>query len=208
MLAYVGKRLLIMLPTLLLIMAVGFFIMQLPASDYVSQYVLRQGQMGNTTAVLQADLLREQFGLDKPPIERFFHWFFNFLRGDFGISFVDQRPVGQILLERLPATLAVSAMAFLASWGIGIPLGVYSATHQYRAGDVALTTIAFIGIGLPDFLLAMFFLVIGVRCSADRCCWASTPRNSSRGPGTLRAFSTSCPMPGSASLPSPSPAPR
>lgn len=160
MLAYVGKRLVIMLPTLLLIMAVGFFIMQLPASDYVSQYVLRQGQMGNTTAVLQADLLREQFGLDKPPIERFFNWFFDFLRGDFGISFVDQRPVGQILLERLPATLAVSALAFLASWGIGIPLGVYSATHQYRAGDVALTTIAFIGIGLPDFLLAMFLLVL------------------------------------------------
>lgn len=159
MLAYIGKRLLIMLPTLLLIMAVGFAIMQLPAQDYVSRYVLMQGQLGNTTAALQGEMLRAQFGLDKPPVERFFAWIGDFLRGDFGISFVDSRPVSTIILERLPATLAISLMAFLLSWGLGIPLGVYSATHQYKAGDVALTTVAFIGIGLPDFLLALFFLV-------------------------------------------------
>ena len=159
MLAYIGKRFLIMLPTLLLIMAVGFAIMQLPAQDYVSRYVLMQGQLGNTSAVLQEEMLRAQFGLDKPPVERFFAWIFDFLRGDFGISFVDSRPVSTIILERLPATLAISLMAFLLSWGLGIPLGVYSATHQYKAGDVALTTLAFVGIGLPDFLLALFFLV-------------------------------------------------
>ncbi len=159
MLAYIGKRFLIMLPTLLLIMAVGFAIMQLPAQDYVSRYVLMQGQMGNATAVLQEEMLRAQFGLDKPPVERFVSWIGDFLRGDFGISFVDSRPVSTIILERLPATLAISLMAFLLSWGLGIPLGVYSATHQYKAGDVALTTLAFVGIGLPDFLLALFFLV-------------------------------------------------
>ena len=71
MIAYIGKRLVIMLPTLLLIMAVGFFIMQLPAQDYVSQYVARQGLTGNTTAMLQEELLRHQLGLDRPPVERF-----------------------------------------------------------------------------------------------------------------------------------------
>lgn len=159
MIAYIIKRLLIMIPTLLLIMAVGFFIMQLPANDYVSRYVLTQGAMGNTTAVLQEDMLRAQFGLDKPPVERFFYWIADFVRGDFGVSFVDSRQVSAIIMERLPATLAISSMAFLLSWGLGIPLGVYSATHQYRLGDIALTTVAFIGIGLPDFLLALFFLV-------------------------------------------------
>ncbi len=159
MLQYIAKRFVIMLPTLVLIMAVGFLIMQLPANDYVSRYVLQQGQMGNTTAMLQEDLLRQQFGLDKPPLERFVRWIADFVRGDFGMSFVDSRPVSTIILERLPATLAVSTLAFLLSWGVGIPLGVYSATHQYKAGDVALTTVAFIGIGLPDFLLALFFLV-------------------------------------------------
>lgn len=167
MLIYIGKRLLIMLPTLLLIMAVGFFIMQLPVNDYVSRYVAQQGQMGNTTAVLQEELMRQQFGLDKPPVERFFNWIGNFLKGDLGKSFVDSRPVSTIILERLPVTLAISFMAFLASWGIGIPLGVYSATHQYKAGDVALTTVSFIGIGLPDFLLALFFLVLAFVASGD-----------------------------------------
>lgn len=167
MLAYTGKRLLIMMPTLLLIMAVGFFIMQLPANDYVTRYVLQQGQMGNATAVLQEELMRAQFGLDKPPVERFFSWMAGFLRGDMGVSFVDSRPVTTIILERLPLTLVISALAFILSWGIGIPLGVYSATHQYKAGDIALTTVAFIGIGLPDFLLALFFLVIAFLASGQ-----------------------------------------
>lgn len=167
MLAYIAKRFVIMLPTLLLIMAVGFFIMQLPASDYVSRYVAQQGQMGNTSAVLQEDLLRQQFGLDKPPVERFFSWIGNFVRGDLGRSFIDSRPVTDIIMERLPATLAISFLAFVASWGIGIPLGVYSATHQYKVGDVALTTIAFVGIGLPDFLLAMFLLVMAFIASGQ-----------------------------------------
>src|SRR5215217_7639236 len=167
MLAYTGKRLLIMMPTLLLIMAVGFFIMQLPANDYVTRYVLQQGQLGNATAVLQEELMRQQFGLDKPPVERFFSWMAGFLRGDMGISFVDSRPVTTIILERLPLTLVISALAFILSWGIGIPLGVYSATHQYKAGDIALTTVAFVGIGLPDFLLALFFLVIAFLASGQ-----------------------------------------
>ena len=108
MLSYIAKRLVIMLPTLLLIMAVGFFIMQLPANDYVSRYVAQQGQMGNTTAVLQEEMLRQQFGLDKPPVERFFSWIVNFARGDLGKSFVDSRPVSTIILERLPMTLAIA----------------------------------------------------------------------------------------------------
>jgi peptide/nickel transport system permease protein len=176
MLFYVGKRLLIMLPTLLLIMAVGFFIMQLPANDYVSRYVAQQGQMGNTTAALQEDMLRQQFGLDKPPVERFFSWIGNFLKGDFGKSFVDSRPVSTIILERLPVTLAISFMAFIASWGIGIPLGVYSATHQYKPGDVALTTVSFIGIGLPDFLLALFFLVLAFVASGNVLLGLNSPQ--------------------------------
>jgi len=176
MLLYVGKRLLIMLPTLLLIMAVGFFIMQLPANDYVSRYVAQQGQMGNTTAALQEDMLRQQFGLDKPPLERFFNWIGNFLRGDLGKSFVDSRPVSTIILERLPVTLAISLMAFIASWGIGIPLGVYSATHQYKPGDVALTTVSFIGIGLPDFLLALFFLVLAFVASGNVLLGLNSPQ--------------------------------
>ena len=176
MIAYIGKRLVIMLPTLVLIMAVGFVIMQLPAQDYVDLYVARQGLTGNTTAMLQEELLRQQLGLDRPPVERFFTWLFDFVRGDWGNSFVDSRPVTTIILERLPATLGISALAFILSWGVGIPLGVYSATHQYKAGDVALTTIAFIGIGLPDFLVAMFFLVAAFLASGQVLLGLNSPQ--------------------------------
>jgi peptide/nickel transport system permease protein len=167
MLSYIGKRFLIMLPTLFLIMAVGFLIMQLPATDFVSKYVLQQAAMGNTSVAGQEEALRRQFGLDRSVIEQFVTWFFNFFRGDFGISLSDLRPVSTIILERLPATLAVSFLAFVLSWGVGIPLGVYSATHQYSIGDVGLTFVAFIGIGLPDFLLALAFLVLAFVASGD-----------------------------------------
>ena len=84
----------------------------------------------------------------------------DFVKGDFGDSFVQRRPVREIIAERIGLTLAVSLAAFILSWGIGIPLGIYSATHQYSRGDHALTTVAFIGLGLPDFLLALGFLVL------------------------------------------------
>ena len=73
-------------------------------------------------------------------------------------------------------TLGISSLAFLLSWGVGIPLGVYSATHQYKVGDVALTTVAFIGIGLPDFLVAMFFLVAAFVASGQVLLGLNSPQ--------------------------------
>lgn len=173
--AFIGKRLIILVPTLIMIMIVGFIIMQLPATDFVSQYIMREAARGNTGIANQEPMLREQFGLDRPMMVQFFSWAGGFLRGDFGISFVDQRQVSAIIWERLPATLAISALAFLLSWGVGVPLGVYSATHQYRPGDVALTALAFIGIGLPDFLLALIFLVAAFNLTGDVLLGLSSP---------------------------------
>lgn len=157
---YIIMRLLTMLPTLFLISVVGFVIMELPPGDYVDIYILQQESQGNTTARAQEDELRARFGLDKPIHIRFVNWMSDFVRGDFGDSFIQRRPVREIIAERIGLTLAVSLVAFLLSWGIGIPLGIYSATHQYSRGDHALTTVAFIGLGLPDFLLALGFLVL------------------------------------------------
>ncbi len=173
--AFIGKRLIILVPTLIMIMIVGFIIMQLPATDFVSQYIMREAARGNTGIANQEPMLREQFGLDRPMMVQFFSWAGGFLRGDFGISFVDQRQVSTIIWERLPATLAISALAFLLSWGVGVPLGVYSATHQYKPGDVALTALAFIGIGLPDFLLALIFLVAAFNLTGDVLLGLSSP---------------------------------
>jgi peptide/nickel transport system permease protein len=156
---YIARRIIVLIPTLILIMLVGFIIMQLPPADFVDQYINREAARGNTGVADQEEMLRAQFGLDQSLPMQFISWTGRFFTGDFGISFADKREVSEIILERLPATLAIAGMAFLLSWGVGIPLGVYSATHQYRAGDVALTGVAFVGIGLPDFLLALLFLV-------------------------------------------------
>jgi peptide/nickel transport system permease protein len=156
---YIIRRLFTMIPTLFLIAVVGFALMELPPGDYVEIYMLQQEAQGNTAIRDQEEQLRERFGLNQPVHIRFVNWVTDFARGDFGDSFVQRRAVREVIAERLPLTLAVSLGAFLISWGIGIPLGVYSATHQYSRGDNILTTIAFIGLGLPDFLVALILLV-------------------------------------------------
>jgi len=159
MIQYIIRRVLAMIPTLFLIALVGFVIMELPTGDYVELYMLQQEAQGNTGVRDQEEELRARFGLDQPVYIRFFTWMGDLARGDFGDSFIQRRPVREVLAERLPLTFAVSIGAFLLSWGIGIPLGIYSATHQYSRSDNFLTTMAFVGLGLPDFLLALFFLV-------------------------------------------------
>ncbi len=159
MITYIIRRLFTLLPTLFFIALSGFLLMDLPPGDYVTNYMRREATAGNLGVYDQEEMLREKYDLDKPIVLRFFSWLGKFVRGDFGDSFDLKRPVSQIIAERLPATLLVSICAFIFSWGIGIPLGIYSATHQYSKTDNTLTTLTFIGLGLPDFILALAFLV-------------------------------------------------
>jgi peptide/nickel transport system permease protein len=159
MIRYIIQRMIAMIPTIFLIALVGFVLMELPPGDYVEIYMLQQEAQGNTAVREQEAELRQRFGLDQAVHIRFVKWLTNFARGEFGDSFVQRRPVREVIAERLPLTFAVSIAAFILSWGIGIPLGVYSATHQYSRGDNILTTVAFVGLGLPDFLLALLLLV-------------------------------------------------
>ena len=111
--------------------------------------------------------MREQFGLDQPFLVRFADWTVNLIRGDFGISLATGIPVRDTIFSKLGPTIAVSLTAFLLSWGLGIALGVYSATHQYSKTDNFLTTISFIGLGLPDFLIALAFLVFAWQLNGE-----------------------------------------
>ena len=157
---YIVRRLLIFIPTMFMIAMMGFIIMEIPPGDFVSDYVREQAAVGNTLTEGQIAALRTEFGLDNPLPVRFLHWLGDFFRGDFGDSFEYRMPVGTIIFDRLGATVLVSFLVFVVSWGIGIPLGVYSATHKYSKADNLLTTVAFVGLGLPDFLLALAFLVM------------------------------------------------
>ncbi len=164
---YILRRLLTLIPTLFLITVLGFIIMELPPGDYVDRYILQQQAQGNTGIADQETMLRVRFGLDKPAPVRFVSWLADFAHGDFGDSLNQNRPVRTIIGERLLLTFVVSFCAFLLSWGIGIPLGIYSATHQYSKGDNILTVTTFLGLGLPDFLIALIFLVLAWRVSGD-----------------------------------------
>jgi peptide/nickel transport system permease protein len=156
-----------MIPTLFFITIFGFLVMEAPAGDYVTSYITRQYGQGNTAAAAMEDELRVQLSLDKPIYERFISWLMRFAQGDFGDSFAQRRPVSTIINERIGLTVAVSLVTFLISWGIGIPLGVYSATHQYSRADNFLTTVTFVGLGLPDFLLALAFLIVGWQLTGE-----------------------------------------
>ena len=164
---YIIRRLLQFIPSMILIAFVGFLIMELPPGDYVTDYIRAQTLGGNRDAATQEAAMREQFGLDKPFLLRFADWTTNLLRGDFGISLATGTSVREIIESKLGATVAVSLCAFILSWAIGIALGVYSATHQYSKADNFLTTLSFIGLGLPDFLIALAFLVFAWQLNGE-----------------------------------------
>jgi len=149
------------IPTLLIIAVVGFVVMELPAGDYVTRYIAELEASGQTGVREQAETLRRRYNLDDPAYLRFVKWIGRFVQGDFGESFIYNKPVKELIGKRLVMTLVLSLFAFILSWGIGIPLGIYSATHQYSRLDNLFTVIAFLGLGLPAFLIALFLLVLG-----------------------------------------------
>ena len=144
-----------------MIMVLGFFLMELPPGDYATYYVSEMAAMGTMSGGETAEQIRVMYALDRPVYERFGKWMWNFLHGDFGQSFGHNMPVRELIGERLLLTMALSLMSLLIAWVIGIPVGVYSATHQYEPGDHMFTLIAFLGVGVPDFMLALVLLVVG-----------------------------------------------
>ena len=167
MLLYIVKRILYIIPTIVLITIVGYFIMELPPGDYVSSWVAREEANGNINAAEEGEILRLRYGLDKPLPLRFATWLSGFVRGDFGDSLTYRQPVRSLVGERIMLTMTLSITSLFIIYLIAIPLGIYSATHQYKLGDYILTSIAFIGLGLPGFLLALVFLVVGWKLTGE-----------------------------------------
>jgi peptide/nickel transport system permease protein len=160
MFGYLIHRLLIMIPTLLVISAIVFVIIQLPPGDYLSAYVAELQSQGETVSEQKIAFLREQYGFDKPMWEQYGIWLFGMLQGDFGFSFEFNLPVTEIVGDRLWLTFIVSFTTILFTWAVSFPIGVYSATHQYSWGDYGLTFLGFLGLATPNFLLALVLLYV------------------------------------------------
>ncbi len=159
MFAYIVRRVLLMIPTLFAVSILSFVIIQLPPGDFLTTYVMTLRQQGENIDESELASLRERYGLGQPVYVQYGKWIWGILtRGDWGQSFEWQKPVKDLLWERVWLTVAISFVALMVGWLIAIPVGVYSATHQYTWLDYLLTSISFIGLGTPGFLLALIIL--------------------------------------------------
>jgi len=158
MLRYILWRIAVMIPTLLIMSALVFTIIELPPGDYFESYIAELQASGEGVDMKQIDTLRAEYGFDKPPIQRYFVWVAGMLQGDFGYSFEYQLPVSDVVGDRLWLTILVSMTTILLTWLIAFPIGIYSATHQYSWGDYGLTFLGLLGIAIPNFMLALILM--------------------------------------------------
>lgn len=163
MLTYIGRRVMLMVPTVFVISVVAFIIIQLPPGDYLTTIVSQLQAQGDQIDKAELASLSARYGLDQPVVVQYWKWISGILlHGDFGMSFAWNRPVSALLGERLPLTIVLAITTLLFTWAVAFPIGVYSAVRQYSAGDYVATTLGFIGLAIPDFLLALVLMWIGL----------------------------------------------
>ena len=167
MLRIIVRRIFILVPMLILLSMISFLIIQLPPGDYLDTYVLNLRNQGLLVDEAEIDRLTARYGLGQPLHMQYFRWMRNFLvNGDLGRSFgsygssYNNKPVTDIIAERLPATMIISIVSTIVVWAISIPIGIYSATHQYSLMDYVSTFVGFIGLALPNFLFAIIIMWI------------------------------------------------
>ena len=160
MLAYLARRLLTMVLTLLVISALVFVIIQLPPGDYLTTLIAELQSQGEQVAQAKIDFLRQQYGLDRPMIEQYGIWLWGFLHGDLGFSFEYNKPVAQVVGDRLLLTVLLNVATILFIYVVAFPIGVYSATRQYSWGDHGLTFLGLLGLATPNFLLALILMYL------------------------------------------------
>jgi len=167
MLTYTIRRLLIMIPTLLVISLVTFSIIKLPPGDFLSNRIAELRSQGDKAALERVEFLRKQYGLDKPFIEQYSVWigiwpsergFSGLLQGDWGWSFEHDLPVNEVIGDRMLLSFILNFTVVLFTWAVAFPIGVYAATHQYSWGDHSLTLLGYVGLATPNFLLALVLM--------------------------------------------------
>ncbi|MDR7378512.1 peptide/nickel transport system permease protein [Rhodoferax ferrireducens] len=161
MFVFIVKRMLWMLPFLLAISFLSFVLIQLPPGDYVTTYIATLAASNEVVDQATAADLRNRFGLDQPMIIQYWKWISNIvLHGDFGLSFEWQQPVGDLIWERMALTLLLTFSTLLVTWGIALPIGVFSAVKKYSIGDYVVTFLSFLGLAVPSFLLALVLMYV------------------------------------------------
>jgi len=170
MFTYFIHRVMIMIPTLLVISIITFVIIQLPPGDYLTNLIEQLRSQGDKAALEKIAFLRAEYGLDKPMLEQYAIWlgvwpgsngFSGLLQGDLGWSFEFQRPVSEVVGDRLFLSFILSFSTIFFVYVVSFPIGVYTAVRQYSLGDHAMTFLGYIGLATPNFLLALILLYLG-----------------------------------------------
>lgn len=155
---YIIRRFLQAIPLLIAISLLSFFIMQLSPGSYLDTIKLNPDVSEELIETME-----RQYGLDKSVPEQYFHWVWQLLRGNLGESFTYKIPVTQVIKSRLTNTIILSVAAMIIAWGLSIPIGIYSATHKYTFGDNLFTSLAFVGLSIPNFFFALLLLFLIVK---------------------------------------------
>jgi len=160
MLRYILWRIITMIPTLLIISALVFTIIELPPGDFFESHIAELRALGEEADLAEIEMLKARYGFDQPMVIRYFRWVSGMLVGDFGYSFEYRLPVNEVVGDRLWLTIMVSVVTITFTWLIAFPIGIYSATHQYSWGDYGLTFIGMVGIAIPNFILALVMMYL------------------------------------------------
>ncbi|MEX1021018.1 MAG: ABC transporter permease [Litorilinea sp.] len=163
MASYIFNRVLAGLLTIWAASVISFITIQLPPGDYVTSYIANLQAQGTMISTQEADALRQQYGLDQPIYVQYFKWSTQMLQGNFGMAMEFNRPVREVIGDRMTLTIIVSFAAVLFIWVVALPIGIYSAVRQYSIGDYFFTFISFIGIAVPNFMLALVVLYVGYK---------------------------------------------
>ncbi len=158
MIAFITRRLLLGVVTVWLISVLSFAIIQLPPGDFVDAYIANLAASGSSVSAEEIAGLRDLYGLGEPFYVQYGKWMSRVVTGNFGESMEWRRPVTEVIGDRIWLTLLLSFAALLITWGLALPIGIYSAVRQYSWGDYVFTFIGFIGIAVPNFLLALIIM--------------------------------------------------
>jgi peptide/nickel transport system permease protein len=161
MLTYIARRIVLAIFTVWAVSVLAFVIIQLPPGDYITSYIAQMAATGSIVSEQEAENLRIQYGLDQPIYVQYYKWMVMITQGNFGMSMEWRRPVAEVIGDRLWLTMIVSFAALLLTWVLALPIGIYSAVRQYSLGDYIFTFIGFIGLAVPNFLLALVILYFG-----------------------------------------------
>ena len=163
MVEYIVRRCLYIIPLLILISVLAFIIIKLPPGDFLSTYIMslrRSGAEVNESVIAN---LENRYGLNQPTYVQYFKWVSGFFHGDFGRSFQFEEPVKNIISDRIGFTMVIACLTLLFQWIFAIPIGIYSAVRQYSIFDYFWTFVGFIGLSVPNFLLALILMFVGIK---------------------------------------------